>query len=87
MWSLLRAELCVPRSNAAIGKAKNKIFVFGGIYSNGIVECYDKDKEEWTEVGKIPSTMSFNHACVTWLPKTLFKQLKGVKLQHDQQNG
>ena len=87
VWSLLRAELCVPRSNAAIGKAKNKIFVFGGIYSNGIVECYEKDKEEWTEVGKIPSTMSFNHACVTWLPKTLFKQLKGVKLQHDQQNG
>ena len=87
VWSLLRAELCVPRSNAAIGKAKKKIFVFGGIYSNGIVECYDKDKEEWTEVGKIPSTMSFNHACVTWLPKALFKQLKGVKLQHDQQNG
>jgi len=87
VWSLLRAELCVPRSNAAIGKAKKKIFVFGGIYSNGIVEFYDKDKEEWAEVGKIPSTMSFNHACVTWLPKALFKQLKGVKLQHDQQNG
>ena len=87
VWSLLRAELCVPRSNAAIGKAKKKIFVFGGIYSNGIVEFYDKDKEEWAEVGKIPSIMSFNHACVTWLPKALFKQLKGVKLQHDQQNG
>ena len=87
VWSLMQAELCVPRSNAAIGKAKNKIFVFGGIYSNGIVECYEKDKDEWTEVGKIPSTMSFNHACVTWLPKALFKQLKGVKLQHDQQNG
>ena len=86
-WSLLQADLCVPRSNAAIGKAKKKIFVFGGIYSNGIVECYDKDKEEWTEVGKIPSTMSFTHACVIWLPKALFKELKGVKLQHDQQNG
>ena len=87
VWSLLRAELCVPRSNAAIGKAKKKIFVFGGIYSHGIVECYDKEKEEWTEVGKIPSTMSFNHACVIWLPKALFKQLKGAKLQYDQQNG
>ena len=34
MWSLLQAELNVPRSNAAVGKAKKKIFVFGGTYSN-----------------------------------------------------
>ena len=86
VWSLLTAELCVPRSNAAIGKAKNKIFVFGGIFSNGIVEYYDRNKEEWSEVGKIPSTMPFNHACVTWLPKALFKSMKGVKLHCDQQN-
>ncbi|XP_078383768.1 kelch-like protein 28 [Oculina patagonica] len=86
VWSLLSAELCVPRSNAAIGKAKNKIFVFGGTHSNGIVEYYDRHKEEWSEVGKIPSTMAFNHACVTWLPKALFKSLKGVKLHCDQQN-
>ena len=86
-WSLLSAELCVPRSQAAIGKAKRKIFVFGGTYSNGIVEYFDRDNEEWIEIGKMPSTLSYNHACVTWLPKALFKQLKGSKLLCDQQNG
>lgn len=86
VWSLLPAELNVPRSNAAVGKVKKKIFVFGGTYSNGIVECYDKDKDEWTEVGRIASTMNFNHACVTWLPKALFKSLKGDRLLCDQQN-
>ena len=48
VWSLLTAKLCVPRSNAAVGMAKNKIFVFGGTYSNGIVEYYDRNKEEWS---------------------------------------
>ena len=86
-WSLLAAELCVPRSNAAIGKAKRKIFVFGGTFSNGIVECFDRVKEEWSEIGKMPSTLSYNHACVTWLPKSLFKSMKGCKLLGDQQNG
>lgn len=86
-WSLLAAELCVPRSNAAIGKAKRKIFVFGGTYSNGIVECIDRVKDEWSEIGKMPSTLSYNHACVTWLPKSLFKSMKGCKLLGDQQNG
>ena len=85
-WSLLPAELNVPRSNAAVGKAKKKIFVFGGTYSNGVVECYDKDKEEWKKIGRIPSTMNFNHACVTWLPKGLFKSLKSDRLLCDQQN-
>lgn len=83
VWSLLPAELNVPRSNAAVGKAKKKIFVFGGTYTNGIVECYDKDKEAWGEIGRIPTTMNVSHACVTWLPKTLFKSLKGVRLLCD----
>ena len=86
VWTLLPAELNVPRSNAAIGKAKKKIFVFGGTYSNGIVECYDKEKEKWAEVGRIPYTMSFIHACVTWLPKALFKSLKADRLLCEQQN-
>ncbi|XP_078365552.1 kelch-like protein 28 [Oculina patagonica] len=86
VWSLLGAELYVPHSNAAIGKAKNKISVFGGTHSNGIVECYDRDQEEWSKVEKIPSATTFNHACVTWLPKALFKSLKGIKLHCDQQN-
>ena len=79
-WILLQAKLCVSRSNAAITRTRRKIFVFGGAYSNGIVECYDKDQEEWTEVGQCPSTMSFNNACSAWLPKALFKPLKGVPL-------
>ena len=86
MWSLLQAELNVPRSNAAVGKAKKKIFVFGGTYTNGIVEYYDGDKEEWKEIGRIPSTMNFTHACVTWLPKGLFKSLKSNTLLCDQEN-
>ena len=86
-WSLLPAELNVPRSNAAVGKAKSKIFVFGGTYTNGIVECYDKDKETWGEIGRIPTTMNASHACVTWFPKALFKSLKGDRLLCDQQNG
>ena len=86
MWSPLQAELNVPRSNAAVGKAKKKIFVFGGTYSNGIVEYYDGDKEEWKEIGRIPSTMNFTHACVTWLPKRLFKSLKSERLLCEQQN-
>ena len=85
-WSLLQAELNVPRSNAAVGKAKKKIFVFGGTYSNGIVEYYDGDKEEWKEIGRIPSTMNFTPACVTWLPKRLFKSLKSERLLCEQQN-
>ena len=87
VWSLLPAELNVPRSNAAVGKAKNKIFVFGGTYTNGIVECYDKNKEAWGEIGRIPTTMNVSHTCVTWLPKALFKSLKGDRLLCDQQNG
>ena len=79
-WSLVQAKLCVARSNAAIARARRTIFVFGGTYSNGIVEYYDKDKENWTEVGEIPSTMSFNHACTAWLPKALFEPLEGVPL-------
>ena len=81
-WSLLHAKLCVSRSNAAITGTRRKIFVFGGAYSNGIVECYDKDQEEWTKVGQCPysSTMAFNYACSTWLPKALFQPLKGVPL-------
>ena len=79
-WSLLQAKLCVSRSNAAITSTRRKIFVFGGAYSDGIVECYDKDKKEWTEVGQCPSTMSFNYACSAWLPKALFEPLKGVPL-------
>ena len=86
MWSLLQAELNVPRSNAAVGKAKKKIFVFGGTYTNGIVEYYDGDKGEWKEIGRIPSTMNFTHACVTWLPKGLFKSLKSNTLLCDQEN-
>ena len=82
-WGLLQAKLCVSRSYAAITSTRRKIFVFGGAYSDGIVECYDKDQEEWTEVGQCPSTMSFNYACSTWLPKALFKPLKGVPLCPD----
>jgi len=77
-WSVLRAKLCVPRSNAAIANTRRKIFVFGGTFHNGTVECYDKDKEEWTEVRQCPSTMPFKFACTTLLPKALFEQLKGV---------
>ncbi|XP_022799966.1 kelch-like protein diablo [Stylophora pistillata] len=87
MWSLLSAELCVPRSHAALGKAKRKIFVFGGTYSNGIVEYFDRENEAWTEIGKMPSTLSYNHACVTWLPKAMLKSLRGSKLLCDQQKG
>ena len=82
-WSLLQAKLCIARSNAAIARTRKTIFVFGGTYSNGIVEYYDKDKENWTEVGEIPSTMSFNHACTAWLPKALFQPLEGVPLCFD----
>ena len=80
VWSLLQAKLCVSRFNAAIANTRRKIFVFGGTYSNGIVEFYDKDKEEWTEVGQCPSSMSFSFGCTTLLPKALFKPLKGVPL-------
>jgi len=66
-WSLLQAKLCVFRSKAAITSTRRKIFVFGGAYSNGIVECYDKDQDEWTEVGQCPF---FDYACSTWLPKS-----------------
>ena len=55
----------------------------GGAYSNGIVECYDKDQEEWTKVGQCPypSIMSFEYACSMWLPKAaLLKPLKGAPL-------
>ena len=86
MWSLLQAELNVPRSNAAVGKAKKKIFVFGGTYSTGIVEYYDGDKQEWKEIGRIPSTENFNLACATWLPERLFKSLKSNMLLCDQEN-
>ena len=79
-WSVLQAKLCVPRSNAAIANTRRKIFVFGGTFHNGTVECYDKDKEEWTEVRQCPSTMLFKFACTTLLPKALFEQLKGVPL-------
>ena len=79
-WSLLKAKLFVSRSYAAITSTRRKIFVFGGAYSDGIVECYDKDQEKWTKVGRCPSTMSFNYACSTWLPKALFKPRKGIPL-------
>ena len=80
-WSLLQAKLCVFRSYVAITSTRRRIFVFGGASSDGIVECYDKDQEEWTIVGRCPSTMSFkNYACSTWLPKALFKPLKGEPL-------
>ena len=80
-WSLLPARLYIPRSNAAIGKVKTKIFVFGGTFSNGNVECYDKETKTWSIVGKIPSTLAYRHGCVTLLPKALFRSLEGVKLQ------
>ena len=69
MWSLLPGKLKVSRSNAAVGKAKKTIFVFGGIFTDGIVEYYDFDKEEWEKIGRIPSTENFNLACATWLPE------------------
>lgn len=86
IWSLLPAELNVPRSEAAIGRAKKKVFVFGGTYSNGIVECYDNENEQWREVGRVPTTTNFIHACVIWLPKAMFKSLKGERMLLDQQN-
>ena len=86
MWSLLPGKLKVSRSNAAVGKAKKTIFVFGGIFTDGIVEYYDFDKEEWEKIGRIPSTENFNLACATWLPKRLFKSLKSKTLLCDQEN-
>ena len=86
MWSLLPGKLKVSRSNAAVGKAKKTIFVFGGIFTDGIVEYYDFDKEEWETIGRIPSTENFNLACATWLPERLFKSLKSNTLLCDQEN-
>ena len=86
MWSLLPGKLKVSRSNAAVGKAKKTIFVFGGIFTDGIVEYYDIDKEEWEKIGRIPSTENFNLACATWLPERLFKLLKSNTLLCDQEN-
>ncbi|XP_068704987.1 kelch-like protein diablo [Montipora foliosa] len=80
IWTLLPTELNVPRSEAAIAKAKKKVFVFGGTFSRGIVECYDEAREEWEEIGRNPSTSDFIHACVTWLPKTLVASIKGGRL-------
>ena len=85
MWTLLPAKLKVSRSNAAVGKAKKNIFVFGGIYTDGIVEYYDFDKKEWEKIGRIPSTENFNLACATWLPERLFKSLKSNRLLCDQE--
>ena len=86
MWSLLPGKLKVSRSNAPVGKAKKTIFVFGGIFTDGIVEYYDFDKEEWEKIGRIPSTENFNLACATWLPKRLVKSLKSKTLLCDQEN-
>ena len=71
MWSLLPGKLKVSRSNAAVVKAKKTIFVFGRIFTDGIVEYYDFDKEEWEKIGRIPSTENFNLACAIWLPERL----------------
>ena len=82
----ISGKLKVSRSNAPVGKAKKTIFVFGGIFTDGIVEYYDFDKEEWEKIGRIPSTENFNLACATWLPKRLFKSLKSKTLLCDQEN-
>ena len=51
-----------------------------------LLEYYDGDKEEWKEIGRIPSTENFNLACATWLPERLFKSLKSDRLLCDQEN-
>lgn len=82
IWSLLPAELNVPRCEAAIAKSKNKVFVFGGTYSGGRVESYENGKE-WKEIGRIPTKTTPTCACVVLLPKKLVNSLKGQTLLCD----
>lgn len=80
IWILFLMELNVLCLEVVIVRIKKKIFVFGGIFSRGIVECYDELREEWEEIGCILSILDFIYVCVIWFLKMLVMLIKGGRL-------